>query len=304
MPDRRVDAGLVLFAGEGLSPSHVDPRASIIELGELGEAVAFDSIAVQDHLQWNLEAGPHGFWESCSILAALAAVTKRVRLATSVLSTPFRNPALVAKMAETVDMISGGRFVLGLGAGGGPPVEYESFAIPSDHRYARFAEAVEIIHGLLTEGHSTFNGNYYRTQDCLLRPRGPRPDGLPIGIAAEGPKMIDLAVRYADEWNGFSLATPSPDMFDPVMHRVDAACERAGRDPATLRRVVDITVAPTNDTDLGIPNLGTPIHGTEDEIAHRIVAFSDHGINEVRAYLLPQSPTTVEAMGRVLAAMA
>lgn len=303
MPDRRVDVGLVLFAGEGLSPKHVDPGLSVIELGQRGEAVGFDSISVHDHLRWDLEAGPHGFWDSFSILAALAAVTTRVRLAISVLNTPFRNPALVAKTAETIDMISGGRFVLGMGAGGGPPVEYESFGLPGDHRYTRFAEAVEIVRALLREGHSTISGDYYQTQDCLLRPRGPRPAGLPIGIAAEGPRMIDLAVRYADEWNGFSLATPLPDMFDPVMERVDAACENVGRDRATLRRVVDITVAPTNETGLDIAGLGTPINGTADEIAEQIAAFSDHGINEVRAYLLPQSAATIEAMRPVITAM-
>ena len=301
MAGRRVDVGLMLFTGEGLRPGHVDSGVSLVELGVLAEQVGFDSIGVIDHLFWRLEGGPHGFWEGTSIVAALAAATSQARIVMSVVNSPFRNPALVAKTAETIDMISSGRFVLGLGAGGGPPEEYESFGIAGDHRYGRFVEAVEIIHRLLHEGQCDFDGVYYRTKDCVLRPRGPRPTGPPIAIGASGPKMMQLAARYGDEWNGFSLETPSVELFAPVIDQVDTACRAVGRDPATLRRTIDIQAAPTGDP--GLPSLGVPIHGTPTEIAEQLRAFSDIGIAEVRLYLWPQEPATVTAMAPVLEAL-
>jgi len=303
MADRPIDVGLLLFTGEGLQPAHVEPGPSIVDLGILGEQVGFDSVGVIDHLRWNLPAGPHGFWECTTVAAALAGATSQVRLFTAVLSSPFRNPALVAKIAETIDMISGGRFMLGLGAGSGPPEEYDSFGFPHDHRYARFAEAVEIIHTLLRTGACNIDGTFYQARDCVLQPRGPNPAGPPIAIGAGGPKMIRLAARYADEWNGLTFKTPSLEHFVPIVEDVDAACRDEGRDPATLRRSIDIIIAPTNVTDTGIPGFGTPIHGEPKEIAVQLAAFASIGMSEVHGYLWPQSAATIEAMAPVLAAL-
>ena len=300
---RLVDVGFLLFTGEGLRPNHVEPELSVVDLGMLGEEAGFDSIGVIDHLRWNTSTGPHGFWECTSIVTALAAMTSRVPQFTAVLGSPFRNPALVAKMAETIDMISDGRFVLGMGASSGPPEEYESFGFPQDHLYSRFAEAIEIISSLLREGQCDFDGTFYQARDCVLRPRGPRPAGLPIAVGASGPKMMRLAARFADEWNGLTFGTPTLDYFAPMLRDVDAACREVGRDPATLRRSIDIIVAPTNVTDIGIPGFGIPIHGTPLEIAAQLAAFSDIGIAEVHVYLWPQSTAAVEAMAPVLEAL-
>lgn len=300
---RLVDVGLLVFTGEGLRPTHLEPDLSVVDAGKLAEQVGFDSVGVIDHLRWNISSGPHGFWECTAVVAALAATTERVRLFTAVLASPFRNPALVAKIAETIDMISGGRFVLGLGASSGPPEEYESFGIPQDHLYSRFAEAIEIISNLLREGECDFDGTFYQARDCVLRPRGPRPAGLPIAIGASGPKMMRLAARFADEWNGLTFGTPTIEHFAPMVEEVDAACREVGRDPTTLRRSIDIIVAPTSVTDTGIPGFGTPIHGTPAEIAEQLAEFSDIGIAEIHAYLWPQSTVAVEAMGPVLEAL-
>ncbi|MGB5731623.1 MAG: LLM class flavin-dependent oxidoreductase [Acidimicrobiia bacterium] len=297
---RLVDVGLLVFTGEGLRPTHLEPDLSVVDVGILGEHVGFDSIGVIDHLRWNISTGPHGFWECTTVVAALAAATSRARLFTAVLASPFRNPALVAKVAETIDMISNGRFVLGLGASSGPPEEYESFGFPQDHLYSRFAEAIQIISSLLREGKCDFDGTFYQVRDCVLRPRGPRPTGLPIAIGAAGPKMMHLTASFADEWNGLTFGTPTLEHFAPMVEAVDAACREVGRDPVTLRRSVDIIVAPTDVTDIGIPGFGTPIHGTPDEIAAQLAAFSDIGIDEVHAYLWPQSTASVEAMASVL----
>jgi alkanesulfonate monooxygenase SsuD/methylene tetrahydromethanopterin reductase-like flavin-dependent oxidoreductase (luciferase family) len=300
---RRVDVGLLVFTGEGLRPTHVESEFSVVDVGILGEQVGFDSIGVIDHLRWNIATGPHGFWECTTVVAALAATTSRVRLFTAVLASPFRNPALVAKIAETIDMISDGRFVLGLGASSGPLEEYESFGFPQDHLYSRFAEAIEIISSLLREGECDFEGTFSQARDCVLRPRGPRPSGPPIAIGASGPRMMRLAARFADEWNGLTFGTPTVEHFAPMVEEVDAACREVGRDPATLRRSVDIIVAPTAVTDIGIPGFGTPINGTPAEIATQLAAFSDIGIAEVHAYLWPQSRAAVEAMTPVLEAL-
>jgi alkanesulfonate monooxygenase SsuD/methylene tetrahydromethanopterin reductase-like flavin-dependent oxidoreductase (luciferase family) len=213
---------------------------------------------------------------------------------------PFRNPALVAKIAETLDFLSDGRFALGIGSGGGPDIEYESFGIDYDHRHARFVEALQIITGLLREGAVDFEGSYYRAPECILRPRGPRPEGLPIIIGAEGPKMLRLAAEYADEWNGLTFQTATPDRFIPLFAAVDAACEDTGRDPSTLRRSIDIAVAPETDEDPQLPGFGPPLHGKPAVLAAQLAELAALGIDEIRTYLWPQTMESVEAMGDVI----
>src|SRR5438046_2801072 len=141
-----------------------------------------------DHLTMREGTQTTPVWEGWSLLSALAASTRRVELGTLVVATSFRNPALLAKIADTVDEISGGRLVLGLGAGWHEP-EYLAFGYPFDHRVSRFAEAIAIIHGLLRDGCVDFDGTYSSPRDCELRPRGPRPQGPPIMIGSTSPRM-------------------------------------------------------------------------------------------------------------------
>src|SRR5438046_10635782 len=125
-----------------------------------------------DHLTMREGTQTTPVWEGWSLLSALAASTRRVELGTLVVATSFRNQALLAKMADTVDEISAGRLILGLGAGWNE-AEYVAFGFPFDHRVSRFEEAVQIIHGLLRHGHVDFAGQFYSARDCELRPRGP-----------------------------------------------------------------------------------------------------------------------------------
>ena len=141
-----------------------------------------------------------GEWECWSLLAALAAATRRVALGPLVACTSFRNPALLAKIADTVDEVSGGRLILGLGAGWNER-EYDAFGYPFDHRVSRFEEALTIVHSLLRTGQVDFAGTYYTARECELRPRGPRPAGPPIMVAGTGERMLRLAARHADAWN-------------------------------------------------------------------------------------------------------
>ena len=215
-------------------------------MAQMAEDVGFDSIWVPDHLLFRLEEGPVGVWECSSILAALAATTSRVELGTVVLCTAFRSPALLAKMADTIDEISGGRLILGLGAVFHDP-EHHAFGYPIDHRYTRFEEAIRVIHGLLREGSIDFEGTYYQVRDCELRPRGPRPGGPQIMIGAKGKKMLRLTARYADLWNKnlFSGSGHSrPEDLNPEKTLLDAACKEEGRDPATLGRTALILWRP------------------------------------------------------------
>ena len=129
------------------------------------EELEFDSIWVYDHLLYRNNGKTTGIWESWSMLSAMAAVSKHVELGTLVACNSFRNPALLAKMAHTLDEISGGRLILGLGAGWNQP-EYEAFGIPYDHRVSRFEEAVQIIQPLLKTGQVDFSGKYYQAKEC------------------------------------------------------------------------------------------------------------------------------------------
>src|SRR5829696_9057284 len=215
-------------------------------MAKRAEEAGFDSFWVPDHLLFRFpDVHQQGAWDAWSLLAALAATTKTMEIAPLVACSSFRNPALIAKMADTVDEISGGRLILGLGAGWHEP-EYSAFGYPFDHRASRFAEALTIITTLLREGQIDFAGDYYQARDCELRPRGPRPGGPPILVAGgtpAGPRMVRLGVERADMWNQWLVWGRSwPDAIPPLRELVDAACTASGRDPASLERTVAIQV--------------------------------------------------------------
>ena len=198
------------------------------------EEVGFDAFWLPDHLLYRFpDVHQQGAWDAWSLLAALAATTQTMGIGPLVACSSFRNPALIAKMAATIDEISGGRLILGLGAGWHEP-EYAAFGYPFDHRVSRFAEALQIITALLRTGHVDFQGAYSTVRDCELRPRGPRPKGPPILVGGSGDRMLRLAARYADAWN----ADRQNDVaaVQALNARVDAACHDDGRDPATLSR--------------------------------------------------------------------
>jgi alkanesulfonate monooxygenase SsuD/methylene tetrahydromethanopterin reductase-like flavin-dependent oxidoreductase (luciferase family) len=128
------------------------------------------------------------------MLAALAEATQRVEIGTLVLCNSLRYPALLAKMATTADEVSGGRLILGVGAGWNEP-EYQEFGLPFDHRVGRFAEALQILGPLLREGHVDFAGQYYHARNCDDVPRGPREAGPPLLVGSEGPRMLKLTAQ-------------------------------------------------------------------------------------------------------------
>jgi alkanesulfonate monooxygenase SsuD/methylene tetrahydromethanopterin reductase-like flavin-dependent oxidoreductase (luciferase family) len=271
------------------------------EMAQLGEQIGADSLWITDHLiQRNPGEAPRGMWECWSLITALAAVTERPEIGTLVICSSFRNPALLAKMADTVDEISNGRLILGIGAGWNEP-EYHAFGYPFDHRTDRFQEALAIISGLLRDGHIDFTGNYYEVRDCELRPRGPRPQGPPIVIGASqaGPRMLELSARHADGWNTWFNSTGNTlEGLKPLLARADAACAAVGRDPATLERsaAVIVEVGPHEPSAM----TGPPLTGSPKEIAAGLRAYADAGVSHVQIWLEPNTPAGIAAFAPVL----
>jgi len=270
-------------------------------MAHLGEEIGADSLWITDHLIHRVPGEePRGMWECWSLIAALAAITQRPQIGTLVLSASFRNPALLAKMADTVEEISGGRLILGIGAGWNE-AEYLAFGYPFDHRVDRFAEALAIISGLLRDGHIDFDGAYYQARDCELRPRGPRQHGptIMVGASSAGPRMLDLAARYADGWNTWFNSTGNTvEGLRPLLANVDAACAAAGRDPATLGRsaAVIVEVGPHEPSAM----TGPPLTGSPAEIAAGLRAYADAGVSHVQVWLEPNTPAGIEAFAPVL----
>jgi alkanesulfonate monooxygenase SsuD/methylene tetrahydromethanopterin reductase-like flavin-dependent oxidoreductase (luciferase family) len=236
----------------------------------------------------------------------LAAVTERVEIGSLVTPTSFRNPALLAKIVDTVDEISGGRVILGLGAGY-HEAEYRAVGYPHDHRASRCEEGFTILRGLLREGAVDFEGRYYTARECELRPRGPRPAGPPLMIGSKGPRMLRATLPHVDIWNVWlSGSRSNSDQIPPLRELVDAACVEVGRDPATLERSVSIMIDMTGKREIGPsmkPENADPLSGSPAEIAAGITAIAAEGIGHIQAYLVPNTIQSIEAFGAVLEAV-
>lgn len=298
---RPLKVGYLVPETEGQMNGKTAGWQDILAMTKMAEAVGFDSVWVTDHFIHRGETETRGPWECWSLLSAIAAVTERVEIGPLVLGAGFRNPALLAKMADTVDEISGGRLILGLGAGWNEP-EYRAFGYPFDHRVDRFEEALTIIAGLLRNGHIDFEGTYYQARDCELRPRGPRPGGPPILVGTTGKRMLGLTAKHADQWNvWFGPIDNSVEKLAALLKEVDAACAAAGREPSTLVRsaAVKVEVGPHAPSTMSVP----PLRGTPEELAAQLRAYAEIGVSHVQVWPEPNTVAGVEAFGRVLEAL-
>jgi alkanesulfonate monooxygenase SsuD/methylene tetrahydromethanopterin reductase-like flavin-dependent oxidoreductase (luciferase family) len=185
-------------------------------MARAAEDCGYDSIWVGDHLLYRApERGP---WEAWTLLSALAAVTERVRLGPLVACAAFHPPAVLAKMAATIDEVSGGRFVLGLGAGWNAD-EFRAFGIPYDHHVSRFEEAFAIVRGLLAGERVTVDGRFWSAEDAVLLP--PPARRVPLMIGSNGPRMLRIALPYADAWNTwFEDYGNTPEGFAALVERI------------------------------------------------------------------------------------
>jgi alkanesulfonate monooxygenase SsuD/methylene tetrahydromethanopterin reductase-like flavin-dependent oxidoreductase (luciferase family) len=270
------------------------------------EDLGYDSVWLGEHLLYRWpDRPPRGPWEAWTELAAIAAVTNRVEFGPLVACTNFHNPALLAKQAATIDEISGGRFVLGLGAGWNE-TEFRAYGFPFDHRIDRFEEAYTIIRGLLQDGAVDFAGRFYEARDCELLPRGPRPGGPPLLIGSNGPRMLRLTMSSAHAWNSwFSNFGNRPEGIGPLRDVVDEACRDVGRDPSEIARTVAVMVRLPGGTgriqgsyaDEAPP---PPIEGSAAEIADGLRGFADEGIEHVQLVL---DPITLDSIRTVAGAL-
>ena len=205
------------------------------------EALGFDVAGVPDHFcDW---ANPPAPWlEAWTVLAAVAARTTTLRLATCVSQIPLRNPGILANQAVAVDQISGGRMELGLGTGLTIDSSYKMTGLPNwsnGERVARFGEYVELLALLLAGGVTDYDGKYYQAEGAVMNPGSVQRPRLPIMVAALGPKMMQHAARHADIWNTMSFAADLEEQMGELIDRcatMDELCADVGRAPASLRR--------------------------------------------------------------------
>jgi alkanesulfonate monooxygenase SsuD/methylene tetrahydromethanopterin reductase-like flavin-dependent oxidoreductase (luciferase family) len=304
---RPIKIGLNLQIIEGGMAGKTPRWADLLAFAQRAEAVGFDSLWIPDHLLLAWGGQTRGIWECWSLLAALAAVTRHVDLGPLVTCANFRYPALQAKMADTVEEISGGRLILGLGAGWSGSEE-TAFGYPSDHRVDRFEEALQIIAPLLRAGHVDFEGRYYQARGCELRPRGPRPSGPPILIGAKGPRMLRLAATYADLWNAEGPLR-QPEQFIPLRAAGEAACAETGRDPATLGRsasvVIDLPIAGESQQGDRSPSVRgeQPEPTTPEAVAELLRGYAREGLSHIQVWLSPSTIAGVEWFASVLDAL-
>ena len=301
--DRPMGIGVILPIAEKSAFGGTPHFADVLEMTRTANDVGLDAVWIIDHFVFRLEPDndfnmpadqdDKGVWECFTTMAGLASATERIQIGALVACTGFRNPGLVAKMTETIDDISGGRVILGLGAGWHKP-EYDMFGYPFDHRVTRFEEAIAIIAPLLRQGRADRDGRFFQAHDAVNQPRGPRPGGAPILVGTSGERMLRITARYADAWN--TVWHKDPEAIVPRMAALDAACREVGRDPATLVRTAGGNVAMPGY--LGVrPDA---IEGDPEAIAETILGFRQRGMQHFIAGLDPCTPRTIEQFARVL----
>jgi probable F420-dependent oxidoreductase len=274
-----------------------------LEIARTAEASGFDSIWVGDHYLYRgdgrSERGPREAWTT---LAALAARTDRVSLGPLVACLGFHAPAVTAKLAATVDEISGGRLVLGVGAGWNR-AEFDAFGIAFDHRASRFEEAFDIVRRLLAGERVTAGGRWHAVDDAVVLPRPARQ--IPLMVGSTGPRVLAATLPHAHGWNTwFDWFGNTPDGFAARSAAIDEACERVGRDPASLERSACVLVrldprAAERPDEPGV----VPLTGDTEAIADGIRSMADAGADEVILVCDPITAPSVAALGRALNAL-
>jgi probable F420-dependent oxidoreductase len=270
-----------------------------LALARAAEECGFDSIWLGDHLLYRgngrEERGP---WEAWTLLAALAAATTRVRLGPLVACASFHPPGLIAKMAAVVDEVSGGRFVLGLGAGWNE-VEYRAFGLPYDHRVSRFEESFEIVRRMLAGERVTLEGRFWSAEDAVLLPRP--AERILLMVGSNGERMLRITLPHVDAWNTWYTGYGNTaEGFAQLNRRVSAAAEQAGRDPAEIGRSACVLVEldpeavkrPHSDEEV------PPVPA--DSLADHLAALVEAGADEAILVLRPITEESIRAVGELL----
>ena len=253
------------------------------------DETGFDSIWLGDHLLYRGgERGERGPWDAWTQLAALAAVTSRVTLGPLVAATAFHAPGSLARMAASVDEVSGGRLVLGIGAGWNE-TEFRAFGFPFDRTVSRFEESFTIVRRLLAGEHVSFAGRFYTVDDAVLLPHPAR--AVPLMIGSEGARMLSIALPHVRAWNAwYTWYGNTAAGFAAKNAEIDAACSRAGRDPRDVERSACVLVAVDGGTGER-PRDVTAI--TAADLASHLVALGEAGANEAILVLDPITESSV-----------
>ena len=267
-------------------------------MARAAEEVGFDSIWLGDHLLYRGDGRPErGPWDVWTQLAALAAVTERVALGPLVACTAFHTPGVLARMAASVDEVSGGRLVLGLGAGWNE-AEFRAFGIPFDRRASRFEEAFEIVRRLLAGEHVTFSGRFYALEDAAILP--PPRRRVPLMIGATGERMLSIALPHVDAWNTwFDEFGNDPGRFAELNERIDAAAERAGRKPGEIERsaCLLVTVDPSSQERPPLPDApALPV----EELPPALRTLAEAGADEAILVASPITEASIRELGAAL----
>lgn len=303
-------------ADAGASPATTRPRIGIqlpevervvrwpeyLAMAQAAEEVGFDSIWVGDHLLYRGD-GRHerAPWEAFTLLSSLASVTERVQLGPLVACAGFHPPTLIAKMAATVDEISGGRFVLGLGAGWNR-TEFDAFGIPFDHRVGRFEEAWTIIRELVAGGRSTFTGHYWRSDDAVLLPERVGGGAIPLMVGSNGERVLEITLPHAQSWNTwFTEFGNTPDGFAARSARVSDIATRVGRDPSTIDRSACVLVRLGQGGERPHDPAAPAIGGTAQQVADALRAIADAGADELILVADPITAHSIRELGEAVA---
>ena len=272
-----------------------------VAMARAAEATGFDSIWVGDHVVYRGDGRPErGPWEAWSLLAALAAVTTRVQLGPLVACTAFSPPALLAKRAAAVQEISGGRLVLGLGAGWNE-AEFRSFGVPFDHRVSRFEESFEVIRRLMSGERVTLHDAFTDVEDAVLLPSPTHR--TPLMIGSNSPRMLSIALPHVDSWNTwFDGYGNTPAGFAARNREIDAAARAAGRDPADISRSACVLVVlDRGSTERTIPAGVTPLEGSTARISQGLRDLATAGADEAIIVASPINERSISMLGEALA---
>ena len=270
-------------------------------MARAAEEVGLDSVWVGDHLLYRgdgrEERGP---WDAWTLLAAIAAITTRVRLGPLVACTAFASAGMLARKAAAVQAVSGGRLVLGLGAGWNE-AEFRAFGLPFDRRAARFEEAFDAIRRLLAGQRVTTGGGFERLDDAVLLPC-PDPPALMVGSIGE--RVLRSTLPHVDAWNAwYAWFDNTPEGFAEQNARVSRIAAEAGRDPREIRRSAAVFVDVGEGGDVRPHAAGAPaISGTPTQIATRLAEFGAAGADEVIVVLNPITEASIRLLGEVVAA--
>lgn len=270
--------------------------ADMLEMARVAEDAGYDALWLADHFLFRppvaKEGDEYGLWEAWTAAAALAQGTSKIKIGLLVTCLGWRNPGIVARMTETIDEISNGRFILGVGAGWHEP-EYDAYGFPFDHRVGRFEDAITIVSSLLRTGRADHDGRFFQADNAISRPQGPSR-GAPILVGTSGPRMLRLTATYADAWN--TVWHPSAEAARPSLDAMLAACADVGRDPATLVLTAGGNIARPGYT-------GSRQNAKEgDDAAHaeHLSTFREMGFRHFVAGIDPCTPASLEAFARVI----